>query len=300
MEKTTLVVLAAGMGSRYGGLKQVDAVDERGHVIMDYSIYDACRAGFDKIVCVIRPEHREVFHQALGERIARKANFAYAFQSLDMLPEGFSVPEGRVKPWGTGHAALCAAGEVEGSFTVINADDFYGREAFQKMHDFLVSGDSAHCMVGYRVENTLTENGSVSRGVCAADENGDLVEVVERVKIVPRPGGAAYLEEGGETFLPAGTIVSMNFWGFRPSVLPDMRRYFVDFLREKLPKNPEKAEFYLPDTPNRLVKEGLARVRVLDTAAKWHGVTYKEDKPGVVAAIAKLRESGEYPDLLWE
>ena len=300
MEKTTLVVLAAGMGSRYGGLKQVDAVDDMGHVIMDYSIYDAVRAGFDKIVCVIRPEHREVFHRALGERIAKKAHFAYAFQSLDMVPEGFAVPEGRVKPWGTGHAALCAEREIEGSFTVINADDFYGREAFEKMHTYLVSGDDAHCMVGYRVENTLTENGSVSRGVCQVSDVGELMQVVERTKIVPREGGAAYLDEGGETFLPAGTIVSMNFWGFRPSALHHMRRYFGDFLREKLPTNPEKAEFYLPDTPNRLIHEGLARVKVLDTAAKWHGVTYKEDKPGVVEAIARMRENGEYPEKLWD
>ena len=300
MEKTTLVVLAAGMGSRYGGLKQVDTVDERGHVIMDYSIFDAARAGFDKIVCVIRPEHRDIFHQALGEKIARKVNFAYAFQSLDMLPAGYSIPAGRVKPWGTGHAALCAEPEIEGSFTVINADDFYGREAYEKMHAFLVGGDNAHCMVGYRVENTLTENGSVSRGVSAADENGDLIEVVERTKIVPRPGGAAYLDDCGETFLPAGTIVSMNFWGFRPSALPAMREYFGDFLRDKLPTNPEKAEFYLPDTPNRLVREGKARVRVLDTASKWHGVTYKEDKPDLVAAIAALRAKGEYPDSLWD
>jgi len=299
-QKTTLVVLAAGMGSRYGGLKQVDSIDDRGHVIMDYSIYDAWRAGFDKIVCIIRPEHRDLFHQAVGERIARKVNFAYAYQSLDMLPEGFAIPEGRVKPWGTGHAALCAESEIEGSFTVINADDFYGREAYEKMHDFLVNGPDDHCMVGYRVENTLTENGSVSRGVCTADEKGNLISVVERTKIVPRPGGAAYLEEETETFLPAGTIVSMNFWGFRPSALPAMRQYFTDFLTEKMPGNPQKAEFYLPDTPNRLVREGKASVRVLDTDSKWHGVTYKEDKPGVMAAIAEMRKNGQYPEYLWE
>lgn len=302
MNKPTLVIMAAGMGSRFGGCKQITPVDEAGHVIMDYSIYDALQAGFGKIVCVIKPEMEADFRAVIGDRIAKKADVAYAYQTIDRLPEGYSVPEGRVKPWGTAHAVLCAADEIEGDFAAINADDFYGRGAFRAAADFL-RGDHAeneHAMVGYLIENTLTENGYVSRGVCEGDSDGMLRVITERVHIEPRPGGAAYIEEGeGEVFIPAGTRVSMNMWAFSHSILDEMRERFITFLNTRAVENPLKAEYYLPSVPDALIREGKARVHLLETKERWYGVTYHEDLAAVQAAMARLRAQGVYPEKLW-
>ena len=302
MNKPTLVIMAAGMGSRFGGCKQITPVDEAGHVIMDYSIYDALQAGFGKIVCVIKPEMEADFRAVIGDRIAKKADVAYAYQTIDRLPEGYSVPEGRVKPWGTAHAVLCAADEIEGDFAAINADDFYGRGAFRAAADFL-RGDHAeneHAMVGYLIENTLTENGYVSRGVCEGDSDGMLRVITERVHIEPRPGGAAYIEEGeGEVFIPAGTRVSMNMWAFSHSILDEMRERFITFLNTRAVENPTKAEYYLPSVPDALIREGKARVHLLETKERWYGVTYHEDLAAVQAAMARLRAQGVYPEKLW-
>lgn len=302
MNAPTLVIMAAGMGSRFGGLKQMTPVDKQGNFIMDYSIFDAIRAGFGKVVCVIKEEMRQDFEEKIGSRVRSHVELAYAYQSTDRIPEGFSVPEGRVKPWGTGHAVLCAAGEISGPFAVINADDFYGYEAFRAMAEFLKQplDDSAQAMVGYRLKNTLTENGSVSRGVCETDEHGYLTSITERTRIESRPDGPAYTEDG-ETWVPLSpdTPVSMNMWGFRQPVLALMETMFRAFLETTVPGNPMKAEFYLPSVPNRMIETGTGTVRVLTTDTKWYGVTYKEDLPGVVEALANMAEDGTYPDSLW-
>ena len=301
MNKPTLVIMAAGMGSRFGGCKQITPVDDAGHVIIDYSIYDAVRAGFGRVVCIIKPEMESDFRAAIGDRIAPFVELKYAYQQIDMLPDGYSVPEGRVKPWGTGHAVLCAAGCIDGPFAVINADDFYGRGAFQAACDFLSAphAPNEHAMVAYRVENTLTENGSVSRGVCSA-ENGLLTGVVERTKIVPRPGGAAFIEDDSETFLPNGTPVSMNLWAFQHSILDELKNRFTAYLDENLPKNPMKCEYFLPLIPNALIHEGAGSVRVLDTDERWFGVTYHDDLAKVQAAIREMKQKGLYPEKLWQ
>ena len=301
MSKPTLVIMAAGMGSRFGGCKQITPVDDAGHVIIDYSIYDAVRAGFGKVVCIIKPEMEADFRAAIGDRISAFVDLRYAYQTLDKLPAGYAVPEGRTKPWGTGHAVLCAADQVDGPFAVINADDFYGRGAFQAACDFLSAphAPNEHAMVAYRVENTLTENGSVSRGVCTA-EDGLLTGVVERTKIVPREGGAAFIEDDGETFLPAGTPVSMNLWAFQHSVLDELRARFSAWLDESLPVNPMKCEYFLPLIPNALIREGSGSVRVLDTDERWFGVTYHDDLEKVQSAIRAKKAAGEYPEKLWK
>ena len=301
MNKPTLVIMAAGMGSRFGGCKQITPVDDAGHVIIDYSIYDAVRAGFGRVVCIIKPEMEADFRAAIGDRIAPFVELKYAYQQIDMLPDGYSVPEGRVKPWGTGHAVLCAADCIDGPFAVINADDFYGRGAFKAACDFLSAphAPNEHAMVAYRVENTLTENGSVSRGVCSA-ENGLLTGVVERTKIVPRPDGAAFIEDDGETFLPNGTPVSMNLWAFQHSILDELKNRFTAYLDENLPKNPMKCEYFLPLIPNALIHEGTGSVRVLDTDERWFGVTYHDDLAKVQAAIREMKQKGLYPEKLWQ
>ena len=236
MQKPQLVIMAAGLGSRFGGLKQMAAVDPQGHWIIDYSIYDAVQAGFGRIILIVKPENEQLFRDTLGARVGQQAEIVYVHQTPDALPEGFSIPEGRVKPWGTGHAVLCAKDAITAPFAVINADDFYGRKAYAAIHDFLVSDhpNNEFAMVGYQVENTLTENGYVARGVCAMDESGEyLTGIVERTHIEPRPGGAAYTDDDGKTytFLPNGTIVSMNVWGFTPAILPEIEERFAGFLR---------------------------------------------------------------------
>ncbi len=302
MRKPTLVIMAAGLGSRFGGCKQITPIDEAGHIIIDYSIYDAIRAGFGKVVCVIKPEMEADFRAAFGDRIARFVDLDYAYQTIDRLPDGFTVPEGRTRPWGTAHAVLCAADAIEGDFAAINADDFYGATAFQTACDYLSAprAGNEHAMIGYRIENTLTENGSVSRGICDVDEHGILRRITERLRIEPRPGGAAYLEEGvDEVFVPAGTMVSMNLWAFRHDILDEIRARFVDFLCDKLPANPQRAEYFLPSVPDALIREGKAQVRVLQTAERWYGVTYPQDLTAVQAAMAGMRERGVYPAEFW-
>ena len=305
MQKPQLVIMAAGLGSRFGGLKQMAPVDPQNHWIIDYSIFDALRAGFGKIILIVKPENEALFRDTLGRRIGGAAEIVYVHQRPDALPQGFSVPEGRVKPWGTAHAVLCAKDAIDAPFAVINADDFYGKGSFKILRDYLVSDhpQEEYAMVGYQVENTLTENGHVARGVCALDESGKYLSgIVERTRIEPRDGGAAYTEDEGKTFhfLPAGTTVSMNFWGFTPDILPEIENRFAAFLTENLPTNPLKCEYFLPLIPNQLIAEGKARVRVLPCPEKWYGVTYQPDMPQVQAAIAQMKKDGIYPYSLWK
>lgn len=298
--------MAAGMGSRYGGLKQIDPVDQQGHIIMDFSIYDAVRAGFEKVVFIIKKENEADFRKAIGDRLSRQIEVAYVFQKLDHLPEGYTVPEGRVKPWGTGHAVLCCMDELDGPFVVINADDYYGSHAFQMAYDFLSQNQDGekyqYMMVGYKLENTLTENGHVARGVCVTDGEGYLQKINERTHIEKRPEGAAYTEDDGETWvtIPEGSTVSMNMWGFSASILGELKERFGSFLDENLKTNPLKCEYFLPFVVDELLGEGKASVKVLKSMDKWYGVTYKEDKPVVVQAIQNLKDSGLYPEKLWE
>ena len=304
MDRPTLVIMAAGLGSRFGGNKQITPIDDEGHIIIDFSIFDALRAGFKRIVCVIKPEMEAEFRRIIGDRIASKVDLRYAYQQLEALPEGYTAPEGRQKPWGTAHAVLCALPWVDGPFAVINADDFYGGSAIKAACDFLMQeGDPCeHAMVGYRIENTLTENGSVSRGVCVEAQDGYLADIAERTRIEPREGGAAFTEDEGRnyTFIPEGTPVSMNLWAFRQGIVPEFSQQFEAFLRENLPVNPLKCEFYLPYVPKTLIREGRARVRLLHTDERWYGMTYREDIQQVRNAIADMRAAGIYPQKLWE
>ena len=305
MSKPVLVIMAAGMGSRYGGLKQIDPVDEQGHIIMDFSIFDAKRAGFEKVVFIIKRENEQDFKEAIGKRIEKVMEVEYVFQDIQNIPDGFTVPEGRVKPWGTAHAVLSAIDVIDGPFAVINADDYYGRDAFQKIYDYLSTHQDdekyRYTMVGYQLGNTLTENGHVSRGICVLNENDELISVTERTHIVQTEDGAAYTEDGGVTWdaLPIDSIVSMNMWGFSASFLQEIRKGFVSFLEENLMNNPMKCEYYLPTVVSNLLAADKASVVVLTSVDKWYGVTYKEDKPFVVAAIKGLKESGLYPEKLW-
>ena len=293
------------MGSRYGGLKQMDPVDENGHIIMDFSIYDAIRAGFEKVVFIIKKENEALFKECVGDRVAKKMQVEYVFQDLHNLPEGYIVPEGREKPWGTGHAVLSCLSAVDGPFAVINADDYNGREAFQIIYDFLTTHQDdekyQYTMVGYYLKNTLTENGHVARGVCIADEEGKLTGITERTRIEKHAAGPAYTEDDGETWtkLPEDTIVSMNMWGFTSSILQELNNRFARFLEENLRKNPLKCEYFLPFVVDELLKENKAEVTVLKSPDRWYGVTYKEDKPVVVEAIKNMRSAGLYPQGNW-
>ena len=300
MRSPTLVILAAGMGSRFGGLKQIRPVDERGHAIIDYSLFDAYRAGFRRVVFIIKHEIEADFKAAVGTRMEKYFDVKYVFQQLDMLPEGYAVPEGRVKPWGTGHAVLCCKNAVDGPFAVINADDFYGPGAYQAIYDFLAQDrpESEHAMVAYLLRNTVTENGYVARGVCQV-EDGLLTGVTERTHIEKRGGDAAYTEDG-ETWQPlSGDVpVSMNFWGFSPAMLRELEARFPAWLDASLKTNPLKGEYFLPSVANAVIEEGLGTVRVLPCREQWYGMTYKEDLPGVAAALKSMRENGIYPEKL--
>ena len=289
MKKPVLVVMAAGMGSRYGGLKQIDPIDKEGHIIMDFSIYDAVRAGFEKVVFIIKRENEQAFREAIGDRLSKQIEVAY------------------VKPWGTGHAVLSCIDEIDGPFAVINADDYYGVHAFKMAYDFLTSeqeeGDVyRYMMVGYRLENTLTENGHVARGVCVTDEEGHLIKINERTHIEKHDGGTAYTEDDGKswTMLPEGSIVSMNMWGFSNSILKELKERFKPFLDDAIKNNPMKGEYFLPFVVDELLQEHKATVKVLKSEDKWYGVTYKEDKPMVMAAVQNLKDQGLYPQNLWE
>ena len=307
MNKPVLVIMAAGMGSRYGGLKQIDPVGNHGQPILDYSIYDARRAGFETVVFVIKHEIEDTFKSAIGDRIAKSINVKYAFQELGDLPEGYAVPEGRVKPWGTCHAILAARKVVDGPFAVINADDYYGPEAFQTIYDYLSRNpDRPDCyefaMVGYLLGNTVTENGHVARGVCVEDENHFLQTVTERTHIEKDGANARFTEDGGKSWssLPGDTIVSMNMWGLTRGFIDEAEARFPAFLDKAMAENPQKGEYFLPSVVSALIEEGKARVKVLRSTDRWYGVTYQADKPVVVAAIAEKTASGLYPDNLWE
>lgn len=304
-EKPALVIMAAGMGSRYGGLKQIDPVDRQGNILMDFSLYDAREAGFEQVVFIIKKENEQDFRQAVGDRISRHMDVTYVFQELSALPEGWAMPEGRVKPYGTGHAVLCCRQAIHGPFAVINADDYYGRQGFAKLYQFLSAqedgGRYRYCMVGYVLGNTLTDNGYVARGVCTTDGNGFLMGIQERTHIEKRGAGAAYTEDGGGTWeeISPGSIVSMNMWGFTPSILEELGERFPAFLEKGFQEAPLKCEYFLPDVVGELLAEGKATVKVLETPEQWYGVTYREDKPVVMEAIQKLKEAGRYPQLLW-
>ena len=306
-KKPILVVMAAGMGSRYGGLKQIDPVGSCGEAILDYSLFDAYEAGFETAVIIIKEAIKKDFMETVGKRLGKAPiQIRYAYQEMEKIPEGYAIPEGRVKPFGTSHAVLCAKEEIDGApFAVINADDYYGKSAFRVIYDYLASakdGEKAdYCMVGYLLGNTVTENGSVARGVCQADGQGYLADIVERTRIEKYAGGIRFTEDGENwQDLTEDTIVSMNMWGLTPGFLDALQQEFPDFLEKQLPVNPQKAEFLLPRSVDKLIKEGKAAVKILKTADRWYGVTYAADKPQVVAALAKLTAEGKYPDGLWK
>lgn len=298
----TLLILAAGMGSRYGGLKQIDQVGPYEEAIIDYSIYDAIRAGFGKVVFVIRKSIEEPFKAAFVDKFSDKIKVEYVFQELDMLPEGFSLPTEREKPWGTAHAMLVAKDVIKEPFAVINADDYYGKEAYQAIVDFLKTvsvEEQKHCMVGYYLKSTLSENGTVNRGVCATDENNFLTGVVETINIEPKENGIFY-PNGNDRWneLSPETVVSMNMFGFTPAIFSILEHDFIEFLKEKM--HAPKSEFFIPLAINQMIHEKTGSMKVLNSDAEWFGVTYKEDKPVVIDRINELISKGVYPEKLWK
>lgn len=304
-KKPVLVVMAAGMGSRYGGLKQIDPVGSQGEAILDFSIYDAHQAGFDTVVIIIKEAIREDFMQTVGKRLEKApVEIRYAYQELGNLPEGYTVPQGRTKPWGTSHAVLCAAEAIDGApFAVINADDYYGKSAFRVIYEYLsaCTDPNGYCMVGYELSKTVTENGSVARGVCVADENGYLTEITERTRIEKYPGGIHFTEDGETwTELAPDTTVSMNLWGFMPGFLEEIKARFSAFLDKALVENPLKGEYFLPLPIAQLLHEKKATVKILTSPDRWFGVTYAADKPVVVEALKVMTQEGKYPDGLWK
>lgn len=307
-KKPVLVIMAAGMGSRYGGLKQIDPVDPYGNLIIDFSIYDAVAAGFEKIIFVIKRAIEEEFKEHIGRRMERRAEVSYVFQELDRLPDGYCCPKGREKPWGTGHAILCCKEELDGApFAVINADDYYGKSAFGAIYKQLSHmeegpGLQHYAMVGYDLEKTLTDYGHVARGICSISEDDMLEKIVERTRIERHKGRAEFTEDEGEswTALPENTVVSMNLWGFTPGILQELAERFPKFLDQNVKENPLKCEYFLPFVVDELLREKKADVKVLQSADSWYGVTYKEDKERVVEAIRRFKEEGLYPERLWE
>lgn len=305
MKKPILVVMAAGMGSRYGGLKQIDPVGCEGEAILDYSLFDAHEAGFDTAVIIIKEAIKKDFMETVGARLEKAPlEIRYAYQELDKLPAGYTVPEGRTKPWGTCHAVVCAREAIgDAPFAVINADDYYGKAAFKEIYNYLSAhaddGKYRYCMVGYELGKTVTDNGSVARGVCSTDANGNLTTITECTRIEKYPGGIHFTEDGENwTDLPADTTVSMNFMGFMPSFLEEAKALFPRMLDEILAKNPLKGEYFLPAIVQQMLTEGRATMKVLTSPDKWYGVTYAADKPVVVAALKKMTEDGVYPEKL--
>ena len=305
-KKPVLVVMAAGMGSRYGGLKQIDPVGGHGEAILDYSLYDAHEAGFETAVIIIKKAIEKDFMDTVGARLRScPMEIRYAYQELDAsVPEDFTIPEGRTKPWGTSHAVLCAKDAIDGApFAVINSDDYYGKSAFCALYNALASSNEPNqfFMVGYHLGNTVTENGSVSRGVCQTDSEDNLTSIVERARIEKYDGGIHFTTDGETwTDLPFATPVSMNMWGFSPSFLDTLAASFPLFLKEEVPQNPAKAEFFLPISVGKLLAAGKIQVKVLRSSDKWYGVTYAADKPMVVAALQAMTTEGKYPDGLWK
>ena len=307
MTKPTLVVMAAGMGSRYGGLKQIDPVGKHGEIIMDYSLFDAMEAGFEKVVFIINRKIERDFMEVVGRRAEKHMEAHYVFQQLDScLPEGFTVPEGRVKPWGTAHAILCCKDVIHEPFAAINADDYYGKHAFSVLYQYLKDAkDTAtydFSMVGYLAKNTLSDSGHVARGLCEMNDRGELTNIVERLRIYKTPDGPAYTEDEGKTLVPfpADTLVSMNFFGFTPGLFTELEKAFPLFLQKAMAENPLKGEFLIPNEAGRLVREGRAAIKMLSSPDRWYGVTYKEDKPEVMASLKKLADDGLYPTPLWK
>ena len=306
VKKPVLVVMAAGMGSRYGGLKQIDPVDEYGNIIMDFSIFDAREAGFEKVVFIIKKAIEKEFKENVGRRMEQYVETEYVYQELDRVPKGVQVPKERVKPWGTGHAILCCKDVIDGPFAVINADDYYGKQAFKEMYKQLTTYEDnekyQYAMGGYQLNNTMTDNGYVARGVCSTDERGKLVDIHERTRIEKRGNDGAYTEDDGATWvaLPGESVVSMNLWGFTESIFGELDRRFGAFLERELPGNPLKCEYFLPFVVDELLKEDKAEVTVLESRDRWYGVTYKEDKETVVNAVRQLKDKGLYPEKLWE
>lgn len=299
MKKTTLVIMAAGMGSRYGGIKQIEPVGPNGEIILDYSVYDAVEAGFDKVIIIIRRDIEKEFREVIGDRLEKHVEVEYVFQDMDALPQGYQRPEGRTKPWGTGHAILCCKQSIDTPFAVINADDYYGKEGFRKIHASLIDPpivDTRYnfCMAGFHLGNTLSENGTVTRGVCKV-ENGILVDIEETYEIAKADGCARTATKT----LPFEQPVSMNMWGFTPEIMDELERRFVEFL-DRLGDNEMKAEYLLPSIVDELIKEKQATVHVLDTRDKWFGVTYKEDKEFVIRSFLELTKKGVYPEKLFD
>ncbi len=305
-KEPTLIIMAAGMGSRYGGLKQVEKMTDTGEIILDFSLYDAMMAGFKRAVFVIREEHRDIFRELVDERAGRFMEVEYAYQKLDDIPEGFEIPEGREKPWGTGHAIYACRNLIDGPFAVINADDYYGPGGFVSLYDFLTAHEdgekAAWCMAGYMLSRTITENGYVTRGVCEVSEEGHLTSIVERMKIMHRPEGIAYSDDDGATWtvLPEDTRVSMNFWGFTRSMMDATIAGIRDFFENEVPKNPLKSEYLLPSIVDRQIRSGHADVSVLPCHEQWCGVTYKEDREAVKAELQSKKDKGLYPEKLWK
>ncbi|MFV0479438.1 MAG: sugar phosphate nucleotidyltransferase [Anaerorhabdus sp.] len=300
MKKPVLVILAAGMGSRYGGLKQIDTVGSNGESIIDFSIYDAHEAGFEKVVLIIREEHETVFRANLTDKVSQLMEVEFAYQDMNDLPQGFTAPEGREKPWGTTHALL-ACKNLDAPFAICNADDYYGKDAFRVIYDFLshqVSDDN-YGMVGYECNKTLTDHGTVSRGVCQVAD-GYLTDIVEIQKIARQDGHAVFEEDGTWKPLPEDALVSMNFWGFTPKIFDDCRELFKNFLSKSVADNPLKAEYVIPTSVGELIKQKKCKVNVLSSKDKWFGVTYQEDKPFVVSELQKLKDDGTYPFDLWK
>ena len=305
MSKPTLVVMAAGMGSRYGGLKQIDPIDSKGNVIIDFSIYDAIKAGFKKVVFVIKHEIEADFKAIIGDRLSKVVEVEYVYQELDKLPEGYSIPEGRVKPWGTAHAILCCKDAIDGPFAVINSDDYYGPNAYKVLYNHLANivklDKYGIALVGYKLSNTLTDNGYVSRGICEV-EGGQLQKITERTHIEMDGADAKYTEDDGKTYtsLKGNSIASMNMWGFNKEFIKELSVRFPAFLDKAIKENPLKGEFFLPMVVDDMLRDGIASVDVLRTDDKWYGVTYAEDKPKVQAGIQELKDKGLYPEDLWK
>ena len=307
MEKPVLVILAAGIGSRYGGLKQIDPVGENGELLIDYSIYDALKAGFEKVVFVITKAIHDDFMEVLGDRISGYISTEYAYQDLKDLPSGYTIPTGREKPWGTAQALLAVKPLVNGPFAAINADDFYGASAYATIYDWLSrpgedDGKNHFAMVGYRIENTVSDHGSVARGICEADAGWYLTSIVERTLVEKSGSGARFSEDKGETWsdIPAGTLVSMNFWGLNERFFETAEQDFPPFLDENLPKNPMKCEYLLPSEIGTQLTNGACDVKVLESPDTWYGMTYREDRPGVINAVEAMHSAGVYPKPLWQ
>ena len=306
MKEPVLLIMAAGMGSRFGGLKQIEPISDAGEIIMDFSLYDAMLAGFKKVVFVIKEEMEEDFRALIDDRAGKHLETEYVFQKVNDLPEGYETPEGRTKPWGTAHAVMAARNVIDGPFAVINADDYYGPQAFQTIYEYLSTAEDddkyRYCMVGFALSQTITENGYVSRGVCELDKDGFLTGITERTMIMPKDGAICFSEDKGETWtpLPDDAVVSMNFWGFTRSLMDEMVANFPAFLDKALVSDPMKAEYFLPSIPDKLIKEEKATIKVLSSGDKWYGVTYKEDRDDVVAALQSMKDKGLYPDKLWK